>query len=260
MYYQMRFLIIVLFSFSSLLMSGCWFDQENERESITRGLSPKELYNLAEYELKSGNTEEAFNIYENVLAAYPASKYSSQAKLRIIYENYKAEKYDDAILATENYISENPNDSSTPYAYYMRALISEKLAKSILDDLVTDFAQRDITSIISAFNYYLLLIEKFPDTSYADDAKKRLVKLRNAIARHELFVAIFYTKKQVHIAAINRCKYIIETYPETPSVPAAIHLMAENYKLIGQIDLANDARRVLRSSYPNYIPHYSLKD
>ena len=159
----MRFLIIVLFSFSSLLMSGCWFDQENERESITRGLSPKELYNLAEYELKSGNTEEAFNIYENVLAAYPASKYSSQAKLRIIYENYKAEKYDDAILATENYISENPNDSSTPYAYYMRALISEKLAKSILDDLVTDFAQRDITSIISAYNYYLLLIEKFPE-------------------------------------------------------------------------------------------------
>jgi outer membrane protein assembly factor BamD len=48
--------------------------------------------------------------------------------------------------------------------------------------------------------------------------------LRNILARHELFVAIYYTKREANIAAINRTKFIIEKYPNTPSVPAALHL------------------------------------
>jgi outer membrane protein assembly factor BamD len=73
-------------------------------------------------------------------------------------------------------------------------------------------------------------------------------------------VAIFYTKKGANIAAINRSKYIIEKYPNTPSVPAALHLMAHNYDVISADILAKDARRVLKKSYPLYTPHYSLED
>ena len=115
-------------------------------------------------------------------------------------------------------------------------------------------------SVSDAFNYYLALINKFPKTEYAEEAKSRLVILRNILSRHELFVAIFYTKKGANIAAINRCKHIIEKYPNTPSVPAALHLMAHNYDIINADTLAKDARRVLELSYPLYTPHYSLED
>ena len=111
-----------------------------------------------------------------------------------------------------------------------------------------------------AFNYYLALIDKFPKTEYTEEAKTRLVVLRNILSRHELFVAIYYTKKGANIAAINRGKYIIEKYPNTPSVPAALHLMAYNYDIINTPILAQDARRVLKKSYPLYTPHYSLED
>ena len=73
-------------------------------------------------------------------------------------------------------------------------------------------------------------------------------------------MAIYYTRKGANIAAINRSKYIIEKFPNTPSVPAALHLMAHNYDIINMPILATDARRVLKQSYPLYIPHYSLEN
>jgi len=254
---KLRYLIITSTLF---LLSGCMFNTEDEKESITKGMSPKELYYSADFELKSGNVDEAVKIYKNVVSAYPASKYAIQSKIQIIYELYKAEKYDLAATEAEDFISKQKNDGSTPYVYYLRGLISEKKGKSILDSVLTDFAQRDITSIINAFNYYLALIKKYPDSKYSAEAKLKLVNIRNAIARHELFVAIFYSKSSAHIAAINRCKYIIETYPNTPSVPAALHLMAFNYEKINETSLAEDTRRVLLKSYPNYVPHYNLND
>jgi outer membrane protein assembly factor BamD len=62
------------------------------------------------------------------------------------------------------------------------------------------------------------------------------------------------------IAAINRCKFIIEKYPNSPSIPEALHLMAHNYDIIGAEILAKDVRRVLDNSYPLYKPKYSLED
>ena len=159
-----------------------------------------------------------------------------------------------------SYIKLYPEHFSTPYAYYLRGVISEDRSRSILDNYITDSAQRDVDSVRDAFNYYLALIEKFPKTEYTEEAKTRLIVLRNILSRHELFVAIFYTKKSANIAAINRSKYIIEKYPNTPSVPAALHLMAHNYDVISADILAKDARRVLQKSYPLYTPHYSLED
>jgi len=233
---------------------------EEPRESITKGLSPKGLFSLAKEHERNGETDLAINAFNQLQAAYPSSKYSIQAKLEIIYTLYKRERYDEAISELNDYIKLYPNHFSTPYAYYMRALSSEAKSKSVLDEFeITDNAQRDIKSVQDAFNYYLALIKKFPNSQYSVESKSILVKLRNVLSRHELFVAIFYFNQEAYIASINRCKFIIETYPNTPSVPAAIHLMMENYKKIGANDLANDAKRVLQLSYPEYIPHYTLE-
>ena len=83
--------------------------------------------------------------------------------------------------------------------------------------------------------------------------------LRNTLARHEFYVAIYYTEIDSHIAAINRSKFIIENYPNSASIPDGLHLMAYNYDKINANELAIDARKVLSSSYPNYSPGYSVK-
>ena len=243
-----------------LFLSGCFWEEEKKRESITKGWSPKTFFEQAQEQINAGSLDQGIALYEQLQAAYPGSKYALQSKLEIAYALYKSEDYDQAIDRLNSYIKLYPDHFSTPYAYYLRGIVSEDRSRSILDDFLTDNAQRDVDSVRDAFNYYLALINKFPKTEYAEEAKSRLIILRNILSRHELFVAIFYTKKGANIAAINRCKYIIEKYPNTPSVPAALHLMAHNYDIINADTLAKDARRVLELSYPLYTPHYSLED
>jgi len=253
--------LILILPLLTLSLSGCfWSEEEVTRESITKGLSPKAFFDEAKQELSNNATNKAIELFEQLQAAYPGSKYALQSKLEIAYTLYKGEDYDQAIDHLNNYIKLYPKHFSTPYAYYLRGVISEDKSRSILDNYITDNAQRDVDSVRDAFNYYMALIDKFPKTEYASEAKTRLIVLRNILARHELFVAIFYSKRNANIAAINRCKYIIEKYPSTPSVPAALHLMAYNYDVIGTEKLSKDVRRVLKKSYPLYEPHYSLED
>ena len=258
------FFLIFFLSF----LSGCspeipesikeFLKQEEQRELITKGLSPKAFYEQAIIQVNEGAYEEGIRLLQQLQAAYPTSKYSIQAKLDIIYNQYDRGKFDLAIDNANDFIKLYPNHFSSPYAFYLRGISAEDKSRSILDNFITDSAQRDVSSVVDAFNYYLALIKKFPDTEYAEEAKTRLVVIRNILARHELFIAIYYTKKQGFIAAVNRCKYIIEKYPNTPSVPAALHLMALNYEKLNANDLAEDALRVLETSYPGYKPHYSL--
>ena len=256
----MRFLFVIFFSFSTLFMSGCWWEEEEVRGPISDGLSPKALFNKAQEFRDQGALDEAIKTYEQLQAAYPSSKYSMQSKLETPYALYKRERYDEAIDKLNDFIKIYPNHFSTPYAFYLRGIIAEDKSKSILDEFITDNAQRDVSSVKNAMNYYLALMDKFPNTEYAIESKAKLVTLLNILARHELFVAIFYTKKEAYIASINRCKYIIEKFPNTPSVPAALHLIAHNYDKINAPKLAEDSRRVLKASYPKYTPHYSLED
>ncbi|WXT99819.1 MAG: Outer membrane protein assembly factor BamD [Catillopecten margaritatus gill symbiont] len=249
--------LIVSLSFLSLSLSGCWWNDE-KRESITKGWSPKTFFKQAKEEMSSGSADKAIELFEQLQAAYPGSKYALQSKLEAAYALYKKEDYNEAIVRLNDYIKLYPEHFSTPYAYYLRGVISEDKSRSILDGLMTDNAQRDVDSVRNAFNYYMALIDKFPKSEYAEEAKTRLIVLRNILARHELFIAIYYTKRNANIAAINRSKFIIEKYPNTPSVPAALHLMARNYDHVGMDTLAKDARRVLTKSYPVYTPHYTI--
>ena len=208
----MRFLFVIFFSFSTLFMSGCWWEDEEVRGPISEGLSPKSLFEKAQLFRDEGAYDEALKIYEKLQAAYPSSKYSLQSKLETPYMLFQRERYDEALDKLNDFIKVYPNHFSTPYAYYLRGLIAESKSKSILDEFITDNAQRDVSSVKNAMNYYLALMDKFPNTEYAIESKAKLVTLRNILARHELFVAIFYAKKEAYIASINRCKYIIEKF------------------------------------------------
>jgi outer membrane protein assembly factor BamD len=250
-------LILALLSFT---LSGCFW-QEEKRPPINDGKSPKALFEEAKEELSAGSRGKSIEMFEKLDAAYPASKYAKQGKLEIAHSLYKYKEYDRAIAKLNSYIKLYPEDiQSTPYAYYLRGVISEDKSRSLLDEIITDNAQRDVGSVRDSFNYYLALIDKYPQSEYTEEAKSRLVILRSTLARHELHVAIFYTKNKSPIAAINRCKFVVEKYPNSPSIPEALHLMAHNYDIINAKKLAKDVRRVLEENYPDYIPNYSLEN
>jgi len=251
-------LILILTSF--IFLAGCspFGGGKEVRKPIADGLSPKVLYELAEKKVDAGSIDQAIDQYKTILESYPGSKYAIQARLDIAYNLFKRKKYNKAILELDEFIVKYPNLPSTPYAYYLKGIIAEDKSKSILDKLVTDSAQRDVKSVGNAYSYFVDLIEAFPNSKYSEDATKKLTSLRNILARHELYVAIYYTKIGSNIAAINRSKFIIENYPNSSSIPDGLDLMAYNYDEINATKLASDIRIVLSSSYPNYSKNYSI--
>jgi len=250
---------LVISLISLIFLSSCsLFTKDKVKGPITDGLTPKALYELAQEKQDDGSTNKAIEHLETIIAAYPGSKYSIQARLDIAYYLFKLKEYTRALLELNSFIDLYPAHPTTPYAYYLRGAIAEEQSSSILDEIVTDSAQRDVQSVRDAYSYYKLLIDTFPYSKYSEEAKNKLIKLKNILARHELYVAIYYTKNNSFIAAINRCKYLIEHYPNAPSIPDALHLMARNYDKILASKLAQDARAILTASYPNYSSRYNL--
>ena len=250
---------ILLISFTFLLCGCFQFGSDKEaRRPVADGLTPMALYELAEDKFNSGSIEQGIEQLEVILAAYPGSKYAIQARLDIAYNLFKRKKYNRAILELNEFIERYPTLPTTPYAYYLRGIIAEENSASILDKIITDSAQRDVQSVRDAYNYFSLLIDKFPNSKYTEEASKKLVVLKNILARHEFYVALYYTNNGSHIAAINRSKYIIEHYPNSPAVADGLHLIAHNYDAINAEELAEDARTVLYASYPDYSPNYKI--
>ena len=252
---------LILTLLTLFFLSGCsiFGNDKDTKKLVADGLTPKELYEQAEDKVDAGSIEQAIDQYETILSSYPGSKYAVQARLDIAFNLLKQKKYNRSIIALDQFIDKYPDIPATPYAYYLRGVAAEKKSSSILDKIVTDSAQRDVESVRDAYDYFVELIENFPDSKYSDDAKDKLVTLRNTLARHEFYVAAYYTDTGSNIAALNRCKFIIENYPNSSSIPDALNLMAYNYDIINADQLASDVRTILTLSYPNYSPNYSIK-
>ena len=249
----------ILLLISLFLSSSCSpFGEDNQIKPVAEGLSPMALYAIAEDQVSAGSIDQAINQFELILASYPGSKYAIQARLDIAYNLYKRKKYDRAILELDKFIDKYPSLPSSPYAYYLKGVIAEDKSSSILDMFVTDSAQRDVQSVRDAYGFYVQLITTFPDSKYSEDAEKKLTKLKNILARHEFYVALYYTEIGSHIAAINRSKFIIENFPNSALIPDALDLMAYNYDQINATKLASDIRIILSSNYPNYSKNYSI--
>ena len=253
-----KFLILTLTALFFLVGCSPFGGDKEARKLVAKGLTPKTLYEQAEDMVDAGSIDQAIEQYQIILSSYPGSKYAIQARLDIAYNLYKRKKYSRAIIELDKFIEKYPDLQSTPYAYYLKGVVAEDKSSSILDNIVTDSAQRDIESVREAYSYFVDLIDTFPNSKYANEASTKLTKLVNILARHELYVAIYYTKIGSHIAAINRSKFIIENYPNSSSIPDGLDLMANNYDSISAVKLAADTRKVLSSSYPNYSPNYSI--
>jgi outer membrane protein assembly factor BamD len=74
--------------------------------------------------------------------------------------------------------------------------------------------------------------------------------LHNSLAAYEANVADYYLRRGAYVAAVNRAKYVLETYARTPAVEDALRIMTQAYVKMGMPQLAADSLRVLERNYP----------
>ena len=228
-------------------LAGCASEPERQE------LSEREIYETAQGYLNSKNFSLAIQNLQLLESRYPFGPYAEQAQLEIIYAYYRGGDNEAAIAAADRFIRLHPQHEKVDYAYYMRGLSNYTEGEGLLERFIpTDMTQRDPGSAIQSFEDFRQLLQRFPNSVYADDARARMIYLRNRLARYEINVANYYFKRKAYLAAANRGRYVIENLPQTPAVPDALAVMVQAYLLLGMDDLAEQSLAVLRKNYPDH--------
>lgn len=230
--------------------SGCaLFNKDNSDPA--RGWTVERLYNEARRARDSANYNRAVELYEFLETRFPFGVYGQQALLDLAYVYYKTDDHDSALSTSDRFIRLYPQNEYVDYAYYLKGLVNYNRNRSVTERIIrTDYSLRDVSSANAAFQNFSDLVWRFPDSIYTEDAKLRMVHLRNILAEHEIYVASYYLRRGAYVAAANRAKYVIENYQRTPSTPDALVIMAKAYKALELNDLADDALRVLELNHP----------
>ena len=241
--------ILLIMTFSGCSSLGSIFEEKDP----TVGLTASQLYAQGKEFLDAADFNNAIKLFEILEARYPFGKYSTQAMLDISYAYYASNQKDEAIIEINRFIRLYPNHPNVSYAYYLRALSNfDKDANVISRFFGHDPSRYDVTDLKNSFNDFTTVVNRFPDSKYADDSINRLRYIKNQIARNELYIAKYYDKRSANIAAIERVKYMLENYGGTPSSEEGLVILVKNYNELKLYDLAYDSARVLKKNFPDY--------
>ena len=249
--WQMMLLLFFVINISACSVFGLFGKDDEEKDpEIAADESAAKLYNKAHKQLIAKNFTGAIELFELLESRYPFGRYAQQAQLELTYAYHKQNNIDLALSTINRFIQLNPQHPSIDYAYYMKGLIIFDSGRNLIHYLIKrDPSNNDPTSLQESFNIFRLLIEKYPDSEYADDAKLRMIYLRNELAEYELKVAKFYMQRGAYVASVNRAKYIMEHYQGAEIMPEAIYILEQAYLALGINDLADDAHRVYAQNY-----------
>ena len=234
-----------------LSLSACSILQ-SESPDETRGWSASRLYSEARQELAAMNYEKSLSLLEKLESRYPFGTYAQQAQMDQAYVHYKAGDQALALAAIDRFIKLHPDHPNVDYMYYLRGLVNFNDRKGLLDFMANqDVSERDQKALREAFDSFKLLVERFPNSVYAQDASDRLAYLLNSMAEHDVHVARYYYRRGAYLAAANRAQSAVQNYREAPAIEEALWIMVKSYDALDMPQLRDDTLRVFKANFPN---------
>ena len=236
----------------TLSLGGCSLFGEDEVEvDVMSG--EQQMYRQAQRYVDNSNFSLAVQTLQQLESRYPFGKYAEQAQLELIYAHHAAFQNEEAIEAADRFIRLHPQHPSVDYAFYMKGVAAYDLNEDFFSSLVpSDDSRRDVSQVREAFGEFSTLLSRYPDSRYAQDARARMVYIRNMLARHEIHVANYYFKRGAYMAALKRGQNVVENMQGTTAVADGLAVMTQAYILLELPELANDTARVLCLNYPEH--------
>jgi len=230
----------ILFLLTFLLFS-C---SKNNKEVIITELSDEEkaidIYSEAVEALKKGDAYYAGKKFKDVEALMPQTDWAAKASLMASYSEYSRNSYSNAIFGLERHLKNYPADKNIPYVHYLMAIC---YYEQILDE------KKDLQPLLKAKEKFEYIIQAYPNTDYATDARFKIDLIIDQLAAKEMSIARFYMKTEKWIPALNRLKTVVEKYDRTVFVEEALHRLVEVYYKLGLIEESKQAAAILGYNY-----------
>jgi len=213
-------------------------------------LQADQLYRQARAALDSADYSTAIKRYDQLVARYPFSDYSTQAELEKIFALYKSYQPDEAVAAADRFLRAHPRHPHADYVMYLKGLADFDRDQGLMSEFGLDNAKKDVSSEQRAFEDFALLAQRYPHSRYLGDARRRMIYCRNRIADHALSVARFYVSRGAYVAAAKRATDIIAQYPGAPATQDALKILELSYRKLHMDQQAQDAATLIALNPP----------
>ena len=211
-----------------------------------------EAYNEGMKALEGGDVLFAAKKFNEAEILFPQSDWAPNSALMAAYAYYTQDYYSDVTTEIKRFTRVYPKHKNLDYAYYLLAIT---YYEQIVDE------KKDLQSILNAKNTFQIVINKFPNTEYALDAKFKMNLIDDILASKEMYIGRYYFDQKKWIPAINRFKTVIDDYETTIYVEEAMHRLVEINYIIGLKDEAEKYANLLGYNYQSsmwYQRSYSV--
>ena len=233
-------MIAVVTAFS-VSLSGCSGDTKDQY----KGQSARYIYAKGHTYLKSGDYAEAVKAFESLNSQYPFEHYSQKGDLELVYAYYQQDDPALALAAAERYLKLYPNNPNAAYAYYMSGVIDFNNGRGVLQKYFPyDMSEHMASNYDTAYQTLDIVLKRYPNSPYVSDARRRMIYLKNIMAKFQLNTAEFYYERDAYVAALARAKRVILHFPRSSSVLGAIQLSEQCYIKLGLPKLAASMQKL----------------
>jgi outer membrane protein assembly factor BamD len=227
-----------------MFLTGC-----GKKEDVYKDLSAQQIYQRGKEAAQARNYSQAVKDFDALEARYPYGEYTDKGQLALIYAYSMSDEDAAGLAAADRFIRVHPRHPHVDFAYYMKGVINfNENFSFVFRNMPLDRSLRDSTYAQQAFDDFKNLLEKFPNSKYSPDARKRMILLREQLADHELSIAQYYENQGANLAAANRAGYIVNQFPRTDAAREALSLLQKNYAALNMPKQAAEAQAMLKDN------------
>ena len=218
------------------------FGSEKYKMEITPDTPASKTYDQGLQKLANGAPGEAAKKFTDLGKQYPSSDWARKGQLMTTYADYQAGDYTSAVTSAERYLKDYPNSPDAPYVLYLQANAYYMQIPDI---------SRDQEKTGKALETFKSVVDKYPKSEYAEDARFKIQVTEDQLAGKEMSVGRFYLNRRNYTAAINRFRNVLQYYQTTRHAAEALYRLVEAYLGLGINDEAQTAAAVLGHNFPD---------
>ncbi len=236
---------------SAIIVTSCAKEQD-VNAFVDPTVPADQLYNEALANIDAGDIGQAQRKFKKLDRQHPYSNLAKKSGIMTTYLAYRSGEYPTAIANGKRFVSLYPANKEAPYALYLVGMSHYRQISDVTRD------QKAAKLTLRAMND---LVERYPDSEYVEDAKRKMRIAKDQLAGKEMLVGRYYQERKEYLAAINRFRYVVERYENTRHIEEALARLTESYYALGLTSEAQTAAAVLGHNFPEsqwYKDSYAL--
>jgi len=232
--------VVLVATACALALSACAGNKKKPRLAYEE--RPVELlYATGADRLDRRQWNQAVNYFQEVERQHPYSEWSRRSILMQAYAHYQGNDYAEAVADADRFIQLYPGNQTTAYAHYIKAIC---YFEQIVD------VNRDQAATGQALEALRDVVQRYPRTEYASDARLKIDMVNDQLAGKEMTIGRWYLRAGDTLAATNRFKTVVDRYQTTSHTPEALYRLVESYLTLGLLEEAKRNGAVLGYNYP----------